>query len=271
MRNNEKGFALLLEMIVVLSILLVLLASLLPNLGSAQTIAQQQAAIASLRDTAHTLTYNCLPQPASSSVSNGYSFTLTLSDPCPTNQLQAQTQGTPVTATLVPQDVRPPGAWGDLYTSSGPSVSASISSAGFALATLTATAVSTNGQTCAMGLQVSGASNAAPSLSNAMQVSGQPGTGIQSGLTASSTFLLTGLTAGTNTFTAKYLNTGNSDCLFSNKSLMVVPLGPQSFTMAAIPTNPRNTRSFYTDNSTPAAVHYSDDPANPANATSPTL
>jgi hypothetical protein len=102
----------------------------------------------------------------------------------------------------------------------GPAVTVAVSTVGKALVTVTSTQSTTsNGTDCFMAFAVSGATTIAASDSQAQQMGFFKG-----GLPASNsaTYLVTGLATGNITFTAKY-RSGNFDCSFANRNIIVTP------------------------------------------------
>jgi hypothetical protein len=103
-------------------------------------------------------------------------------------------------------------------TTTGPTVTVNVSSAGTAVVTVTALeGASVAGDSCYMSFAVSGATTvAAADAQSLVETSGQQ--------QASATFVVTGLHAGSNTFTAKYTsNAAANTCHFANRSLIVTP------------------------------------------------
>lgn len=99
-----------------------------------------------------------------------------------------------------------------------PQVTVNIGVNGLALVTVTSLHYNTNaGQDTYHSFAVSGASTQAATDSRATSSNGTPG------VTSSTTTLVTGLTAGSNTFTSVYRTSGGSGT-FINKSISVVPL-----------------------------------------------
>jgi hypothetical protein len=80
---------------------------------------------------------------------------------------------------------------------------------------------SSNGSTSFMGFAVSGATTRAASDTTAWVVK-NPGNS-QVLMQGSATFLVTGLTAGSNTFMAKYRVDGGTGT-FANRTIIVIPL-----------------------------------------------
>ena len=108
----------------------------------------------------------------------------------------------------------------DLATT-GPAVTVTIPASGNALVILTASqSDGTNNQGAYMAFAVSGATTRAASDTTARIV--KNGTG-SSAVQGSATFFVTGLTAGSNTFTAKYRVTGGTGT-FLNRTIIVIPL-----------------------------------------------
>lgn len=88
----------------------------------------------------------------------------------------------------------------------GPSVTVTIGSSGRALVTVTALLAWTANRGCVMGYAVSGATTTAADLNHTLAMNSQDPTSNNStgNSQGSATFLVTGLTPGANTFTAKY-------------------------------------------------------------------
>lgn len=104
----------------------------------------------------------------------------------------------------------------DLVTA-GPAVTVTVGVNGIALVTIGCAQANTAGNYNNMSFAVSGASTVAAADGNAMSNNGT------TFLSASKTVMLTGLTAGSNTFTAKYDTTGGT-ATFQNRQISVVPL-----------------------------------------------
>lgn len=100
----------------------------------------------------------------------------------------------------------------------GPSVTTTIGPSGTALVTVSANILTPSNSTGAsMAAEVSGASSVAASDGRSLMTDGS--------MNASRTALLTGLTPGVNTFTAKYRSWNSGDTgTFSNRIIWVVPL-----------------------------------------------
>lgn len=99
----------------------------------------------------------------------------------------------------------------------GPTVTATIGANGLALLTLTHHGVNSGANSNLMGYAASGANT----IAVADAVSAQSGGTLQ--LSGSTSLLLTGLTPGATTFTAKYRTTGGT-ATFLDRSITVVPL-----------------------------------------------
>lgn len=107
----------------------------------------------------------------------------------------------------------------DDMTTAGPAVTVCVGANGKALVTLSASMTGgAGGQYAIMGVAVSGASTVAASDQKALYTTDAAGE-----VSHSRTFLLTGLTPGNNTFTAKYRVTGGTGT-FSNRGVTVVPV-----------------------------------------------
>jgi hypothetical protein len=109
-------------------------------------------------------------------------------------------------------------------TTPGPAVTVTIpAGASKALVSVTSGVTGSNGSIqCYMSFAVSGASTQAASDSRAQALTGVSGTNF---LQTSASFVVTGLTPGSNTFTAQYrASVNNQTCTFSNRSIWVIPL-----------------------------------------------
>ncbi len=103
-------------------------------------------------------------------------------------------------------------------TTVGPSVTATIPNSGNALVILTVGSSNTNnGAECAMGFAAAGAA-----VDDARAVI-NPSRNANEVLQYSGVFFVSGLTTGSNTFTAKYRTEANT-CTFRNRSIVVIPL-----------------------------------------------
>jgi len=97
-------------------------------------------------------------------------------------------------------------------------VTVNVSATGTAVVTLTALeGASVTGDSCYMSFAVTGATTiAAADAQSLVETSGQQ--------QASATFVVTGLNAGSNTFTAKFSsNAAANTCHFANRALIVTP------------------------------------------------
>src|SRR6185312_9108452 len=96
----------------------------------------------------------------------------------------------------------------------GPAVTVTIGASGNALVTVTGGILPTSGKQAYMGIEVDSAAtsdtNALISDTNFLQ--------------ASATYVITGLTAGSHTFTVQYRTNGGGAASFSNRTLVVTPL-----------------------------------------------
>jgi hypothetical protein len=83
------------------------------------------------------------------------------------------------------------------------------------------------GCTSTMSFAIDGPGGADQAATDARAVARQSGTSSSTGfIQASTTSLVTGLTAGSTTFTANYKSSVNTcDATFSNRSIAVIPLG----------------------------------------------
>lgn len=97
--------------------------------------------------------------------------------------------------------------------SGGPAATATIGASGNALVTVTSLITPTAGNTASMGFSVD---SAAASDTQSLEIDTVP-------MQASATYLVTGLTAGSHTFTAKYRVTGGGNASFANRGLIVIP------------------------------------------------
>jgi hypothetical protein len=110
--------------------------------------------------------------------------------------------------------------------SAGPSVAANISATGKALVTVTtlmSNGVANDG--CSMGFAVSGATTVAASDAQSVRLDNNNGNGASENqkVQISATYLVTGLTAGSNTFTSKYRAVTGGTCTFVNRNIIVTP------------------------------------------------
>ena len=112
----------------------------------------------------------------------------------------------------------------DLSNSSGPFVSVTVPASGTVLVTVTGGIASNyNGEMGYMGFAISGASTASASDARSLRWTGRNETET---FQASATFYVTGLTAGTTNFTAKYRTEsgGTHNSTFSNRNIIVIPV-----------------------------------------------
>jgi hypothetical protein len=134
----------------------------------------------------------------------------------------AETPGThpvPTSALVSTSQTTTSSSYTDL-TTVGPSLTVNVSSSGTALVMLTAQLSNSNAnRICYMGFAVSGASTVAASDAQSVSL-----TSASANATAqvTATYLVTGLTPGSNTFTAKYRRTNNT-CTFVNRSIVITP------------------------------------------------
>ena len=107
------------------------------------------------------------------------------------------------------------------HSGTAPAISATISSTGKALVTVTALIAGPgNDVGCAMAFAVSGATTVASSdTESLMYVTHNSGDNAQH----SATYLVTGLNAGSNTFTVQYRGLASGTCTFTNNGLIVTP------------------------------------------------
>jgi hypothetical protein len=114
------------------------------------------------------------------------------------------------------------------YTSlatAGPAVTVNISSNGKALVTMTVQSDDEEDAGCNMAFAISGNTIVAASDTQSLDILSQTGEEFQ----ASATYLVTGLTAGSNTFTAMYklspaaVEEGGDICTFLNRNIIVTP------------------------------------------------
>lgn len=75
------------------------------------------------------------------------------------------------------------------------------------------------GSRAMMGVEVSGASSVSATIADSLINAGT------NTVAASKTILFTGLTAGSNTFTAKYRSEGSNTATFANRGIFVEPIG----------------------------------------------
>jgi hypothetical protein len=131
---------------------------------------------------------------------------------------EAMAVPTPSTNTVATSQTRTSTTYGDL-TTSGPAVTATITAAGKALVTVTMfTSTAVSGTVCFMTYAVSGATTVAASDTKSVSSASTGGTHI------TATYLVTGLTAGSNVFTAKYRSEVSGDtCTFADRNIIVTP------------------------------------------------
>jgi hypothetical protein len=101
----------------------------------------------------------------------------------------------------------------------GPAVTVNVTS-GSALVMITASlSNSNNNRRCYMAFQVSGATSTAPIDARSITYTAGPANSQDQ---VSAIYLVTGLTNGSNTFTAKYKASANT-CTFANRNIIVTP------------------------------------------------
>lgn len=115
----------------------------------------------------------------------------------------------------------------DLPTSPGPSVNVTFSNPFIGsnlkcLVTLSCSFVTFSENTCNMSFEVSGATTISASDTNS--VSGFSSVAMNGATSISRTFLLEGISAGVNVFTAKYQKANNNTVLVERRSIVVQPL-----------------------------------------------
>ena len=98
----------------------------------------------------------------------------------------------------------------------GPAVTVVVPASGMVLISVTAGMVSSNGNAGYMGFVVSGANTSAATDPLALNLQGNQF------VKASATFLLTGLTPGSTTFTAQYRTTGGTETIH-NRYIWAIP------------------------------------------------
>ncbi len=126
-------------------------------------------------------------------------------------------------ATVAAQEDTTSTSYADLDTP-GPSVTTTIALSGRALVTVTGFMNNNNGiNGCFMGFEVSGATSRGPSDTQSLSLQGGDSALAATGIQASVTYLVTGLTPGSNTFTAKY-RVGGGLGTFVNRHIIVIPL-----------------------------------------------
>ncbi len=133
------------------------------------------------------------------------------------------TFGIPVSGTVAASQTTNSTTYVDLSTA-GPSAAVTIGASGKALVTLTGqVSPDANGRTAFMGFAVSGATTVAAGDAQSLStlISGGNGTPIPT-TQGSVTYLVSGLTAGSNTFTAKYRVTAGTGT-FVNRNIIVTP------------------------------------------------
>lgn len=129
--------------------------------------------------------------------------------------------GAPQNSVVGAPETTTSGAWGDLATV-GPTVTVTIGNSGMAQVTIFANTQSTSATgRSEMSFAVSGANTQSPGTDTAlMQIAVSAGVAQAS----SSTFLLTGLNAGSTTFTAKYQRNVGGTSTFAARKISVIPL-----------------------------------------------
>jgi hypothetical protein len=125
--------------------------------------------------------------------------------------------------TVATSETRSATTYGDL-TTVGPAATVTIPASGRAMVILTANEAnsSATGANTYMGFAVSGATTIAPSDAQTFNFA-NGGAANTVSVQGSATYLVTGLTAGSNTFTAKYRVNGATGT-WSNRSIVVLPL-----------------------------------------------
>jgi hypothetical protein len=104
----------------------------------------------------------------------------------------------------------------------GPVVTVNVSSNGKALVTMTVQSNDNNFDGCNMAFAISGNTSVAASDTQSLAILNSSGEAFQ----ASATYLVTGLTAGSNTFTAMYkvaIGGDGDTCTFLNRNITVTP------------------------------------------------
>jgi len=146
-------------------------------------------------------------QPAASDLSNGTtgSGAVVLATAIPT----------PSGATVATSEATSSTTYTDL-TTSGPAVTVTVSSTKALVTVTTRLSGGNGGATCFMGFAVSGSTTVAAADTQSLD---QEGSSLIS--QKSAIYLVTGLTAGSNTFTAKYK--GGSSCTYANRNIIVTP------------------------------------------------
>ena len=146
-------------------------------------------------------------QPAASDLSNGTtgSGAVVLATAIPT----------PSGATVATSEATSSTTYTDL-TTSGPAVTVTVSSTKALVTVTTRLSGGNGGATCFMGFAVSGSTTVAAADEQTVMSTGT------SAIQESATYLVTGLTAGSNTFTAKY-KAGSNTCTFLNRNIIVTP------------------------------------------------
>lgn len=123
----------------------------------------------------------------------------------------------PSTASVTTSQTTSSSSYGNLSTT-GPAVTVNISSSGQAMVTLTSQSSEANIMGCFMAFAVSGNTTVSASDTQSLLTETYQSNPTQ----GSATYLVTGLTAGSNTFTAKYRANGET-CTFANRSIIVIP------------------------------------------------
>lgn len=139
------------------------------------------------------------------------------------NQIDLDRRTSPTGAVVATSQTTTATSYSDLATA-GPAVTVTIGSTGKALiAVHSSIANATSAVASLVGYAISGATTLAASDTTAI---GYTSSISGAGLRAGATQLITGLTAGSTTFTAKYrMDPGTGPASFADRRLMVTPLG----------------------------------------------
>jgi len=126
--------------------------------------------------------------------------------------------GVAAEASVATAQTRSNTAYGAL-TTAGPAVTATITSSGKALVMISSLMQSnTDDDNCLMGYAVSGNTTIAASDTDSIR-----GSERSNAVRLGATYLVTGLTAGSNTFTAQYRSSTTNTCTFTDRNIVVIP------------------------------------------------
>jgi hypothetical protein len=127
---------------------------------------------------------------------------------------------TPVGAYTGTQGTTTSGSFTATLTSGGTNPSVTLTTGATAMVSIAMAAYNNNGQLNVMGVAVSGATTIAATLDAAVQHATPLVGGVATELTLSNRLIISGLTAGTNTFTLQYYVGGNT--MFASRRRIIV-------------------------------------------------